>query len=293
MQIVINIIAVFLRIISNSFSNVFQKKLACEGEKPVCVNYINYLILCIFCIPFLLFINFKTLSFSFWIYAISGGILGALANNFMVMALENGELSVLGPINSYKAIVGLVFGIILLKEIPNVYGILGIVLMISGSYFIFDTLNEKFSLKLLKRNDIRYRLYALFFAAVEAVFIKKVIMLSSVKISFIATCILGAFFSYIILKMYKYRFRNEIKCLNKSHIIMYLLTAVCFGVMTLTTAYVFKHMNVGYALSLFQLSILLNLFLGYKIFKETNMIKKLAGTLIILLGSTLIILLGH
>lgn len=293
MQMILNLIAVFFRILTNSFSNVFQKKLACEGENSICVNFINYLILSFFCIPFLFFVNIDNLSNSFWLYAIIGGILGALANSFMVMALENGELSVLGPINSYKAVAGLLFGFVILKEIPNLYGVLGIVLIIFGSYFIFDTLDEKFSLKLLKRNDIRYRIFALIFAALEAVFIKKVIILSSIRISFIATCILGALFSYILLKLYKIRFRNEIKCITKPHSIMYILTALCFGAMTYLTAYVFKHINIGYALSLFQVSILLNLFLGYKIFKEKDILKKLTGTLIILLGSTLIILLGH
>lgn len=293
MQMILNLIAVFFRILTNSLSNVFQKKLACEGENSVCVNFINYFLLCLFCIPLLFFINFETLNITFWLYAVIGGILGALANSFMVMALESGELSVLGPINSYKAVAGLLFGFVILKEIPNLYGVLGIGLIIFGSYFIFDTLDEKFSLKLFRRNDIRYRIYALVFAALEAVFIKKVIILSSIKISFIATCILGAVFSYILLKLYKIRFRNEIKCITKSHSIIYIITAICFGSMTYLTAYVFKHMNVGYALSLFQVSILLNLFLGYKIFKEKDILKKLAGTVIILLGSTLIILLGH
>lgn len=293
MQLMLNLGAIFFRILSNSFSNVFQKKLACEGDNPVYINYVNYLILSLFCIPFLFFIDYKNLSLEFWLYAILDGLSGAFANSFMVMALEHGDLSVLGPINSYKSVIGLLAGIILLHEIPNIFGLTGIALIIFGSYFIFDTLEEKFSLKVFTRKDIQYRIYALILSAIEAVFIKKVIILSSIKTSFIASCISGAIFSYFVLKLFKIKFRKECKKISKKNLAFYISTAFCFGIMTYTTAYVFKHMNVGYALSLFQLSIILNLFLGYKLFRETDIKKKLAGSIIILAGSTMIILFGH
>ena len=63
--------------------------------------------------------------------------------------------------------------------------------------------------------------------------------------------------------------------------------------MTFTTAYVFKYMNVGYALSLFQISILINVILGYKLFNEKKLLKKITGSLIILIGSATILIFGH
>ena len=63
--------------------------------------------------------------------------------------------------------------------------------------------------------------------------------------------------------------------------------------MTFTTAYVFKYMNVGYALSLFQISILINVILGYKLFNEKKLLKKIIGSLIILIGSATILIFGH
>lgn len=286
MQILLNSFAILLRIMSNSLSNVFQKKLAGENENPVNVNFINYLILSIISIPLICFVNYTQLNNDFWIYALLGGITGAICNCFMVLALEKGELSVLGPINSYKAIVGLIFGIIILHEYPNFYGIIGIGLIIVGSYFIFDTANPKVFL----RKDIQYRIYALIFSALEAVFIKKVIILSSVITSFIASSLLGALFSFIIVLFFS---SQKLHIPNSKHCIFYLLTSICFGLMTFTTAYVFKYMNVGYALSLFQLSIIINVVLGYKLFNEKNLLKKLFGSLIILIGSATILIFGH
>lgn len=284
MQILLNIIAILFRIFSNSFSNVFQKKLTKSGETATCINCINYILMSLISIPLLLLVNFSLITPEFWLYAIAGGITGAIGNCFMVLALKQGELSVLGPINSYKAIVGMIFGIFLLHEYPNIYGLLGIGLIIIGSYFILE------SPKALLRKDIQYRIYALIFTAIEAVFIKKVIILSSIASSFIISSFLGAIFSYLIMRILE---NEKLHIPTKKNSIMYISTTLCFAIMTFTTAYVFKYMNVGYALSLFQLSIILNVILGYKLFNEKKLIKKLLGSLIILIGSAAILIFGH
>ena len=287
MQIIFTSLLVLVRIFTNSLSNVFQKKLTSKGEKPDCVNFTNYFILSIVSVFMLFFIPKVQLQYGFWIFAILGGITGALCNYFMVEALKDGELSVLGPINSYKAIVGMAFAIFLLGEFPNIFGFLGILLIIIGSYFIFGTFNVK---EILKRREVRFRFYALIFSAIEAVFIKKVILLSSVSISFIVTCMLGGIFSYLIFSKGKFK---KIEKPKGKKLVYYILTAICFGLMTLSTAFVFKVIDVAYALSLFQLSVLLNVILGWKIFKEKNIIKKLLGSLIIICGAILIIFSAH
>ncbi|MOA02944.1 hypothetical protein D3C78_1224210 [compost metagenome] len=50
-------------------------------------------------------------------------------------------------------------------------------------------------------------------------------------------------------------------------------------------------MSVGYALSLFQLSTIVSIGFGYKFFQEKNIGKKVIGSLIMIIGSVLIILL--
>ena len=287
MQVFLTAFVIFFRIISNSLSNVFQKKLMIYGETPAFANFINYLILAFISCILIFFIGIPELGKGFWIYAISGGISGALCNYFMVEALNCGELSVLGPINSYKAIVGMIFAIFLLGEFPNLFGFLGICLIIFGSYFIFDTLNFK---EIFKRKDVQFRFYALFFSAIEAVFIKKVILLSSISFSVIITFVLGVIFAYFIA------FKEKItakKIYDKKLLLYYLMTAFCFGLMTVSTAFVFKRINVSYALSLFQLSVILNVILGWKIFREKNVIKKLIGSAIIISGAIIIIFNFH
>jgi drug/metabolite transporter (DMT)-like permease len=60
--------------------------------------------------------------------------------------------------------------------------------------------------------------------------------------------------------------------------------------MLASTNYTLSHMPVGYALALFQLSILLSVVLGQRFFNELHLFKKLMGATIMVIGSALIIL---
>ena len=218
--------------------------------------------------------------------------MGALGNGFLIQAIKYGELSVLGPINSYKSIIGMLAGIIFLGEFPGIIGFAGMILIIYGSYFIFDTLEEKFSLKLLSRKDIQFRIYATIFTATEAALIKKVITESSPFISFVVWSCFGALFSFLFLFPEKVNIKSEIKKLNTNQLGQYLCLLICIASMQMTTNYVFEKMNVGYALAIFQLSTIVSVVLGYKFFKEKDIGKKLLGSFIMVTGSVLIILYG-
>ena len=267
-------------------SNVYQKQLTGKGISPFFINFIMYLGLSILCIPFLTQINFTELSPQVWINAILGGLCGALGNSYLVKALESGDLSVLGPINAYKSVVAMLFGLILLKEIPTILGIFAVFLIIFGSYFIFDTQEEGFSIKLLKRKDIRYRIYALIFTAIEAVFIKNVILQSDITTSFLFWSFFGMVFTFGIVLLRK----QGSKCKERYVIKRYILIICLMGLMQYSTNFVFARMNVSYALALFQLSTILSVFLGWKFFNETQINKKLIGSIIMVIGGTLLIL---
>jgi drug/metabolite transporter (DMT)-like permease len=286
-------IAVLLRIFSNPFGNVSQKQLTSKENHPLLVNFLTYLLLSVVCIFFASFIHWPKLPGQFWLYSILGGIVGALGNGFLVKALQKGDLSVLGPINSYKSVVGIIVGVFLLGEIPNFWGILGIVLIIYGSYFVLDTTEDRFSWALLKKSEIQFRLWAMILTAVEAVFVKKVILASSASIAFISWCSFGAIFSALLLFIYRLDLKKEIGNIQHTDLGKYAFLMACIGTMQFTTNYTFDHMPVGYALSLFQLSTIISVLLGHRVFKEKDIRKKLIGSAIMIVGSVVIILLKN
>lgn len=285
-------ISLLLRILSNPIGNVFQKKLTEQNNHPLLVNLLTFSILGILCIVPALQQDWGQVSYLSWYYGVIAGIFGAVGNGFLVKALQGGDLSILGPINSYKSVVGILIGIVFLHEIPSIWGIIGIALIIYGSYFVLDTMKERFSWSLLKNKEIQYRIWAMILTAIEAVFIKKVILYSSTIVSFIFWCWFGAFFSFVLLFFFKVRLIKEIKQVKLHHLLTYGFLVLSTGTMQYTTNYVFSHMNVGYALALFQLSTIISIFLGYRIFKEQNIKKKLLGAVIMIAGSVVIILLN-
>lgn len=284
------LLAVIIRILVNPFSNVLQKQITQKGQHPLFINLATYILLAFISVFLIFDISIQSLDAEFWIYSIAGGITGALGNGFIVKALEKGDLSVLGPINAYKSIVGMLFAFIIIREVPNIWGLMGIGFIIIGSYFVLDTTEEKFSWQQFKTPAIQYRLAALVLTGIQAVLDKKVIEHSNLEIAFAGWSIFGAGFSFVFILFTKVSIQKEFKNLDRAILVKYFLLVLTVGLMLASTNYTLSHMPVGYALALFQLSILLSVVLGYRFFNELHLFKKLMGATIMVIGSALIIL---
>lgn len=284
-------VTLLCRILSNPAANAIQKFLV-QKHSAIVINLYSYLFLSLFCLG-TCFVN-KNLGLShwssyspdYWLYALLAGILCTAGSVCLIKALQLGEMSILGPINSYKCIVGLVFGAILLGEIPNLQEILGTLLIIFGSWYIFDTVQDGFSFKIFLRKDIILRFCALLFTGCEAVVLKKIILMSSTLESFILWCFTGFIFSVVLLIL----FRGKIERFSVKDIFLTVGIALCLGVMQYATNVVFEKFNVGLSLALFQLSSIVSVIFGYKLFCEKHLIKKISGTVIMIIGSALILL---
>lgn len=276
--------ALAARILSNPAANMLQKKLS-ETNSAILINLYSYLFLSLFCIYPALNNNWYYGS-DYWCYAALAGILCTLGSVCLIKALQCGEMSLLGPINSYKCIVGLFLGFVILGEVPDLAGIAGVIFIIWGSWYIFDTTKEGFSLALFKRKDIILRFCALFFTGCEAVVLKKIILMSSPEESFILWCFLGFIFTVVLMLIYRVKF----KIFTKQNLGGSFLIALFLGVMQLSTNIVFENLNVGLSLALFQLSSIAAVLFGYKVFHERNILKKLLGSLIMIIGSCFILL---
>jgi drug/metabolite transporter (DMT)-like permease len=284
----LTILAIAVRIIINPLANVFQKKLIDAGNPPLVINVITYVLIAIVCLYETLQVAWIALPLEFWQNAVLVGIFGAFGNWFYVKALHGSHLSVLGPMNAFKSVIGIIGGIIFLQEMPNIYGLAGLVLIGYGCFFVLDSPDQRFSFSLFRRADIQYRFAGMLLSAFEVIFIKKVILHSSVSISFISYSWFGILFASIFLLASKNQRETTIK-LSTSN---FILVSLSLGLVHLATNYAIKQLPIGYALSLFQLSALASVLLGYKIFKEDQVVRKLIGATIMIFGSIMIILKG-
>ncbi len=128
---------VLTRIIANPLSNVFQKRLGGQADARTII-LVTHLLLTVACLPALLFLRPPQLTVPFWENMILCSVLAVAGNTLIVAALRSADLSVLGPLNAYKSIVGLVLAVFILGEYPNVAGVLGVLMILAGSLFVMD-----------------------------------------------------------------------------------------------------------------------------------------------------------
>src|SRR5579863_10237725 len=108
---------VFLRIVANPFSNVFQKVLTRKAADPLAIICIPLGLLAIASLPALIWL--PPLHRAFWLNISICTVLAVSGNTLLVEAVKRSDLSVLGPINAYKSVVSLLPGMVLLGEVPR------------------------------------------------------------------------------------------------------------------------------------------------------------------------------
>jgi drug/metabolite transporter (DMT)-like permease len=282
---------VLLRIVSNPFSNVFQKILTRKGSDPLFVIAAVHTLLAPVCLPIVL-LHARGLSHSFWINIAIVAVLTVLGNALLVAAMRLSDLSVLGPINAYKAVVSLLPGMLLLGEVPGRAGMAGIALIVAGSYFVVEKTPGQARRNLLVRffaeRGIQLRLAALVVSAVEAVFLKKALQASSPLITFAYWAVLGFAAAVVaVAAMLARNLPHELEAMRINRTTFALL-ATTTGVMQFCTILSFQGLKVGCALALFQTSTLLTVVLGWRVFRERNVAERLLGAAIMGAGATMI-----
>ena len=281
--------------------------MAARGRRPFFVNAATFALLTFACVGPAFAVDWTRFEPSFWRDVVVSGVLCALGNACLVAALGRGELSILGPINAWKAVVGLTFGFFLLGEAPTFSALFGVFLIGVGSYFVLDASPERFSFRLLFENSaIRLRVAALILTALEAIFIKKIVLAAGPSTAFFLWSATGALFSALSLGVaasipfVSTRLRRPLQTaqtpptsrFSARDALELAATAACVGTMQLSTNFAFERLDVGLALALFQLSAPLNVLLGWRLFRERGVVKKLLGATVAVVGAACVVLFG-
>ena len=283
---------VAVRIIANPVSNVFQKRLADARVNPLFVIAATHALLSGAALPFLPQMRLSSLTTGFWQDMAVSAILAVAGNVLLVYALKFSDLSVLGSVNAYKAVLSLVLSIFLIGEVPSAAGLVGVALILSGSYFVVDSGEgqpyRRALVQFFGERGVQYRLAALVCSATEAVFLKRAVLQSSPLTVFLFWCTLGLLVASVLAAIFlSGQIRAEMKRFPQQWI-TYGWLAATTGLMQVTTLLTFGVMQVGYSLALFQLSTLFSVFLGYRYFQERNIPRRLFGSVLMIAGAVII-----
>jgi drug/metabolite transporter (DMT)-like permease len=287
---------VVARIVANPVSNLFQKQLTQRAASPVFIICVTHACLTLVTLPIFLRSLQLGLSGAFWTNMGIAALLAVGSNVLLVYALQSTDLSVLAPLNAYKSVISLLLAVVLIGEIPTAMGFAGVLLILAGSYFVVDRdpnqpRRNAFVL-FFRERGVQFRLAALVLSATEAVFLKKALLLSSPPIAFVFWSVLGLPIALAAIAIVPgVRWQDEM-ALFRRHWRTYLWLGATTGLMQLATLLTFGQLHVGYSLALFQLSTLISVFLGYRYFRERNIGKRLFGSLVMVAGAALIVVLG-
>lgn len=288
---------VMARIIANPVSNVFQKQLALRSANPLFIVGATHALLTLAALPFLASTRSLALGPEFWANMGLCAVLAVAGNVLLVFALRVTDLSVLGPVNSYKAVLSLVLSIFLLGEVPTASGLAGVLLILAGNYFVIDRAPDQphgnALVMFFQERGVQLRFAALVCSATEAVFLKRAMLHASPGVTFLGWAILGLPVAVAaVLLLYPGTVGKEAQRFGANWS-TYLGLAITTGLMQLATLLTFGKLQVGYALALFQLSTLISVVLGNRYFAERNLRRRLCGAAVMVAGAALIVALGR
>jgi len=285
-------LVVFVRIVSNPVSNVFQKVLTRRGAGALFVILMTHLMLGAVCWPVVVR-NGLRVPVGFWVDMGVVAVLTVAGNALLVQAVRLTDLSVLGPVNAYKSIISLVPGMVLLGEVPGVIGLLGMGLIVGGSYFIVDKRvsgpGRNVFVRFFTERGVQYRFGAMALAATEAVFLKRALLASSPLLTFACWAVMGLFVAGVVVPILMRGGMEREWKLAVGNVRTYLWLATTVGLMQLCTIVVLAGFQVGYALALFQTSTLISVFLGWRVFREGNIGERVVGSVVMVAGAVLIV----
>lgn len=281
------------RVLASPLVNVFQKKLTNRQISPEFIVMMSYLFFVVLSIPVLIIEQPFSFSSEFWIYILLLGVIDIFGNMFLVRSLKSIDLSVFGPLNSFKPVFALFISIVVLNEIPSTVGVAGVVVIVMGSYLLaYNPATKKIKLRDIRLGrGVLFRFLAIALTSIAAVFSKKAIIMSSPLITLAYWSLIGFPVSLALFLRSGVPIKTEIQqALRLKQNFMFLFLS--FFALQLLTLLTFERIFVGYSLALFQLSGLISILFGYHFFKERNLKYRLAGAIVMCLGAMLIALFG-
>lgn len=290
-------IYVAARVLANPVSNVFQKQLAQRHADPLFVILATHAVLSAAVLPVAWRWGLPPLAHVFWTDAVVAAVLAVASNALLVAALARTDLSLLGPVNAYKAVVSLALAAVLVGEVPTPLGLAGVLLILGGSALVVDRGAGQPRSRALgaffRERGVQLRLAALVLSATEAVFLKRALLASTPVVTFLAWCLLGCVVAGLaaLVLLGRPALDGEIPRWHANRR-TYLWLALTTGLMQLTTLLTFGVLQVSYSLALFQLSSLVSVGLGWHYFDERDAGRRLAGASVMVAGAVLIVTRG-
>lgn len=273
----------FFTALFESLKDVFSKK----GLKNI-DEYVVSWSLRFFALPFLIplffFIEIPSLGNQFWVVLLVGGPLDILATILYMKAIKCSDLSITVPMITFTPLFLLLTSPLILGEFPGFFGLVGVILIVLGSYLLNIKKRSEGYLApfraLLKEKGPKLMLLVAFIWSITSNFDKIGVQNSSPIFWVIATNIFIALFMFPIMLCKSQRSVQHIKTSYKV-----LIPIGLFGALALIFQMTAINLTlVAYVISIKRISAIMGVLFGYLIFKEKGIKERLLGVIIMVIG---------
>ncbi len=269
-------------IILNSVLSIYTKKILNKGIHPLLLLSISGISIGIISMPFIYSrFSLPALLISFLLLA---ALLRVLAAWNLNISTKLSEVSFITPFSTFASIFGIIFGAILLRDYPTVYGVFGIALLFIGSFLLFR-LEKPFPYK-----AVGYKILGTLFIALSAIALRHTLkftdFISSTMFLWFFLGLLSIPIAFFMLKRAPHR-----KAVKRTKSLMVIIIILAL-VVSLLQIYLFSQLQVGYVFGFLQVGLLLNVALAGKFLNEKNFTRRILPTIFMVLGVVLIYYLG-
>ncbi|MFH1833279.1 MAG: EamA family transporter [Candidatus Levyibacteriota bacterium] len=241
----------------------------------------------VFLLPYLLFSKIPTLNNLFFIALIFAVPINIATAILYMKALKNSDVSLSIPLTAFTPLFLLITSPLIIHEFPSFLGLLGVLLIVFGSYLL--NLQERHKgffvpfKALLKEKGPRFMLLVAFLWSIGSNFDKIGVLNSSpifwvIAVNFCSTLILIP----IVFK----RNKNAAITLPKNLSLLTISLASALSLAFQMTA--ISLALVSYVISIKRTSILITIILGALVFREKGLKERLIGGIIMIAGIILI-----
>lgn len=273
-----------------SGADALSKK-ASAKESPYVVSMSRWL----FALPVLFIFNYKSivlpeinLEAVFWLVLVSP--LELLAMILYIKAISRYDLSLVVPFLSITPLLLLITGYVFLNETVNISGIIGVSLIVIGIYLMNiqdyrEGILAPFKNILKNRGSVYVIIVALIYTITSTIGKRIVTLVGPSFMSFwYLASLTMVLFIFVIIKS------EPIITPLKSNLAINLLIGTFVGLAAYTLFSSYQLIPVSYAIALKRTSILFAVLWGRIFFGESDFKKRIAGSLIVLVGIIIIIL---
>jgi uncharacterized membrane protein len=277
----------FLTAASEAAKDVFGK-ISLRQTNAYIVAWAYRLFSLPFLIPFLFFIEIPTVYPMYWVALLVGGILNVATSVLYMKAIEHSDLSITVPMVTLTPMFLLLTSPILIGEVPSFMGVIGVLLIVVGSYTLNISDAKKGFWKPLKSlvsdKGPRYMMAVAFIWSISSNFDKIGIQASSPMFWAITV---NAFIALAMIPLVLVKVKSNVSQIF--HNVKLLMPIGIFGALTLVfQMHAIELANVAYVISIKRVSVVLAVVAGYFIFKEKGFRNRLLGVILMLMGVVLI-----